>query len=214
MPFLLLKRPATIPAWGLHDGMQFTVNEKDERLLSLFLYTSRKRGRPWTAIPRYKKEQRQPHENTLIMVFEQYGQRISWSIQHNVSVNPYNATVVDCQTIDTVGIIFDKIGVGLFMASVSYMTCTSTLEGFYYVKMLDWYTRCSSEQECVALFDAIERGLGKIWAELLKSRMCLVTIDHLSSEIVREHDPIRRASMQRKMQMMEQDADSVQCIVI
>jgi hypothetical protein len=213
MSFLLLKRPNTIPAWGLCDGMQFTVIERDEFLLGLFLYTLQKRKRQWIAVPLFKKDQRQPYENTVTMVFEPYRSQTSWSIQHDVSVSPYATTVIDCQSIDSVAVLFfGKIDSGQFIASVSYMTCISTLEGFYYVKVSDWSTRCSSVEECVALFDAIELNADRISAAIVKSRICSETIDYLSREMPREQDPVRLASMLRKMQMMEQDADALHSI--
>jgi hypothetical protein len=208
MGFTLLSRHATIAAWGLHDNMRFVCNESEEFLYDLFLHVTRQRKRSWIAVPLYKKEQRQPHEHYVHVVFERDDrlESTTWTMQHTTVVDPYNPVIVDCRCIKTVVVLFGEIDSGPFVASVSYMTDASTLDGFYYVKVLGWYTRCSSIQECIAVFDAIALSVDRISAAFVILRACYVTIHHLSREIPREQDPILLAAMRRKVQAMRQDA--------
>jgi hypothetical protein len=214
MSFQLLLRPHTIAAWGLRQRMRFARCECDEFLLNLFLYTTLQRRRRWVPVPIYRTERRQPYENHVDVVFEQDGLELSWTGYFTVQFDMHNDRVFDHSNIHGLLILFGQKETHSCRAHVEYMVCTETLQGLYYVKVLDWYTRCSSVQECVALFDLIEFNADKLAAAYSSLWNCKATIAHLSSEIHHQQDPIRRASMQRKLQLMKQDMDSMQCIML
>lgn len=214
MSFQLLLRPHTIAAWGLRQRMRFARCECDEFLSNLFLYTTRQRGRRWVAVPIYKKEMRQPYENHVDVVFEQDGLELSWTGYYTVQFGMYDDRMFDRRNIHGLLILFGESETPSCKAHVEFMVCTETLQGLYYVKVLDWYTRCSSAQECVALFDLIDFNAEKLAAAYASLWTCKATTTHLSSEILHEQDPIRLASMQRKLHLMKQDMDRMQCIVL
>ena len=214
MSFQLLLRPRTIAAWGLREGMRFARCECDEFLSKLFLYATRKRTGQWAAIPIYRAEQRQPHENHVDVVFEQDGLETSWTGHFSVQFNMYNGTMFDRSNIHALMILLGPNEARSCKAYVEYMVCTESLQGLYYIRVLSWYTRCSSMEECTALFDIIESNVEKLAAANSNVSTCKATIAHLSSEIHREQDPIRLASMQRKLQLTKQDIDSLECIVL
>ena len=214
MTFYLLLKPHTIEAWGFRQRMRFARCECDEFLLDLFLYTTRQCRRRWVVIPMHREERRQPYENHVDIVFEQDGLETTWTGHFTVQFNVYDDRVYDSSNIHALMILFGQKEKPSCRANVEYMVCTETLQGLYYVKVLDWYTRCSSVQECIALFDLIESNAEKLAAAYSNLWNCKGTIFHLSRKIHHEHDPIRLASMQRKLQLMRQDIDSMKCIVL
>jgi hypothetical protein len=106
------------------------------------------------------------------------------------------------------------MGEFLFRASVSYMLCTDTLDGFYYVGVLGWYTRCKTAQECTALFDLLELNKERLMATYTKRKVYIKTINYLSDRIKHEQDPIYLAAMTRKIKNMEQDVSESMYIVV
>jgi hypothetical protein len=214
MSFQLLLKPHTIAAWGLRQGMRFARCECDEFLFNLFLYTSRQRGKRWVAIPIYREEKRQPYENHVDIVFEQDGLETTWAGYFTVLFNMHDDRMYDRNNIHALMIRFGQKETPSSRVHVEYMICTETLQGLYYIKVLDWYTRCSTMHECIALFDLIECNAEKLAAMYSNLWNCKGTIFHLSRKIPHQHDPILLASMQRKLQLMRQDIDGMKCIVL
>jgi hypothetical protein len=212
MSSLLLHQSCAITEWGFHSGMQFAHNDNDEFLLELFLSTMQQRRRLWTAVPSYIKTIRAAHEHHTTMVIDQDRLGLSsWSMEN---IRTQNTEISDSQWMHALHIRFWKNDMFLFKVSVTYIMEYAAMEGFYYIGVLGWYTRTRTIQECFTLFDSIEHEKENLLMAHHTMETCMDAMHYLSQEIRREHDPIRLASMESKMEYMKQAYASVQRVVL
>ena len=194
MQFLLLNPTRSLAEWGLFHGARFTYTDCCDALRELFLYATRKRCTGWTASLVYRRGADPNQELTLFVHTNSF--ETEWSIHDSVHVT-------EQRMLKALRIDFTETG--SLRVIVTYITCCDTLEGLYWMNVNDWYARCKTIQECTAWFNAISSNIHTIELVLERNAHCCETFLFLSLEAVCKQDPIRLASMRRKMQLMKQD---------
>jgi len=192
MQFLLLNQTRSLAEWGLFHGAQFTNTDCCDALRELFLYSTRKRCNDWT-ISLMNRRGVHPDQELIVRT---NGFETEWRIRDSSYVTGQR--------------MLSALGIGFrenthLQIIVTYLTCCDTLEDLYWMNVNNWYARCKTVQECTAFFNAISSNIHTIELALERNTQCSELFFFLSEEVLREQDPIRLASMRRKMQLMKQD---------
>ena len=213
MDFCLLGRPLAAKEWTLYDQMTLSDSEQDEFLRELFLYTISlpARQRKWIIAPISKKGRRKETDCFITLIFEETTLGPRWHMQ---TIHPNDTAPEYVQQIVKLSVLLGNRDSPSAHASVVHLTHCDTLEGFFYIKILSWCTRCRSMEECAALFDAMALNADRIREAQEELSLKDETITHLLREVLHEHDPIRHASMQRKIQLLRVDIDRLQRIAL
>ena len=201
--FLLFNQARALDEWGLVHGARFTCIDCCDALRELFLYATRKRFNEWTVYLVNRRDVSPGQELTLFVrttdPFE-----IEWRIGES-GVHHHEQRMLKALSIGFTENTSLQI-------TVMYITCCSTLEGLYWMNVNDWYARCKTVQECTTFFNAVSSNIHTIESVLERNMHCRGMFLFLSEEVLRkqeEEDPIRLASMRRKMNLMKQDVISV-----
>jgi hypothetical protein len=164
MQVTLMSNAHCATAWGFRDGLEFTRDGSDEMLRELVMYlSSRASRRGWTWEMGYHEEYNTKTDDRGVVnvVTDRFGKDM-WQFRN---IYRDDTEVFDeLQRLARVKVLFSQDKWLSIKASVCYMTCCETLQGFYYLAFFKWATRFSSVEEGLALFDAMAANIDLIIA--------------------------------------------------
>jgi hypothetical protein len=205
----LLNHAIAAEEWGLYEGMMFDCNEEDDFLRELFVYMESHKKKEWIAAPRYRMEYRNTCCKRALVSFWGNAFEILWSMKHELAELPH---AFECQRIIAVTVIFGYGSKAAITASISHNTCCATLQGCFYIKIKDWFTRCSNTQECFHVLNTIGSNFEMLNKTSQQYDECREYVIYLSRQLQREDDPVRLSHLQRKIRLMKNDTQAMQCL--
>jgi hypothetical protein len=162
MQVTLMSNAHCATAWGFRDGLEFTRDGSDEMLRELVMYlSSRASRRGWTWEMVYYEEYNTKTDDRRVvnLVTDRFGKDM-WQFRN---IYRDDTEVFDeLQRLTRVKVLFSRDKWLFIKASVCYMTCCETLQGFYYLSFFKWATRFSSADEGLMLFDAMAANIDLI----------------------------------------------------
>jgi hypothetical protein len=164
MQVTLMSDVQSATAWGFRDGLEFTRGGSDEMLRELVMYLSSRasrRGWTWEMVYYEEYNTKTDDRGVVNLVTDRFGKDV-WQFK-NIYIND-TEDFDELQRLARVKVLFKRDQWLSLKASVGYMTCCETLQGFYYLAFFKWVTRFSSVEEGLALFDAMAANIDLIIA--------------------------------------------------
>ena len=194
-------------AWGLYEGMQFTCNEAGDFLTELFQYLLHRSGRKgWSAELGYSEDYCRLRD---MMYLTHSVYRNEWFIRSEIDYNE-DGPFDELQRLSRVNVYFNQRGGDRVESYFVYLISLDTLDGCYYFCLLQLITRCRSVGECLALVDAVASDLDSVIEIGVKDQQDRELVYYLQNKCVPfETDPVRLAAIQRKIQILDRDAEAV-----
>ncbi len=147
-------------SWGLREGMEFTREGADEMLRELVVHLASRASRStWTWEMVYQEEYNSNRHDIRKVVSVAGG--CAWYYGGIRDYTDDNDGFDALRRLIAVKVCFAQDPI---QASVCFMTCCETLQGFYYLSYFKWVARFSTVEEGVALFDAMADNLDLIIA--------------------------------------------------
>jgi hypothetical protein len=199
----LLSNAIAARSWNLYEGMKFSRTDTDEFLLNLHLYISHRAKRTqWTAFPIFRRRYDTRVEDVLVLSSDNSEFESSWKLRHESNTTDFN----ERKRLVKIKVFFTFSESLNLMASVTHMIHG---DGFYYIAFFRWVARCSSVEECVALFDGIARDIKGLVAVADQHRLNRDVMEHFVRECLplEQNDMVRVAFMRRRIVEMRSEVD-------
>lgn len=224
----LLSRALAAVSWGWRHGMRFVDNESDEYLRELIHHVQNYRhstNRAWVVYPCFRylcsREIDGEIDSQELYMFKPsasnlYGTHVAWCID---SVSPMRVPI----SITSKNFMY-KLAVRYFEKERQniYNPCDVMLpvaiyhmfpdkssyspnddNGYYYIHVYDWITRCEGTQEVIMLLDAIQDNFHLIQKAQQRRSDAYRLLDHYEYVLYTESDPVRCKYVdQKRMQVL------------